>query len=69
MQSFKKLLTPMVVAAVLGMGVGFGTSQPAQASLQSCRAACAAEFRDCRASGDDFFLCRGLYSACLRSCS
>lgn len=68
MRSFKSLLTPLVVAAVLGLGVGFGVSQPAEASLQSCRAACGVEFRECRASGDDFYICRGLYSACLRAC-
>ena len=68
MRSFNTLLTPLVLAAVLGLGVGFGVSQPAEASQQTCRAACAAEFRDCRASGDDFYLCRGLYSMCLRGC-
>jgi hypothetical protein len=68
MKSIKFLFTPMVVAAVLGLGVGFGVSQPAEASLQTCRAACAVEFRDCRASGDDFYYCRGKYSMCLRAC-
>jgi len=52
----------------MGLGFGFGVAQPAHASLASCRAACNAEFRDCRASGDDFFLCRGIWSACLRAC-
>lgn len=68
MKLIKSMFTPMVVAAVLGLGVGFGVSQPAEASRQTCRAACAAEFRACNASGDDFYLCRGLYSACLRRC-
>ncbi|MDZ4814451.1 MAG: hypothetical protein SGI99_17845 [Pseudomonadota bacterium] len=68
MQSLKTLVTPTVLAAVMGLGFGFGVAQPAHASLASCRAACNAEFRDCRASGDDFFLCRGIWSACLRAC-
>ncbi len=68
MQSFKSFVTPMLVAAVMGLGFGFGAAQPAHASTASCRAACNAEFRDCRASGDDFYHCRAIWSACLSAC-
>jgi hypothetical protein len=71
MQSIKSLFTPFVVAAVLGLGVGFGASSTAQAAPPTCYQICAAEFRECRAadpSPHEFFICRGIFSACVRAC-
>lgn len=68
MKAFKSFATPALIAVLLGLGFGFGVAAPAEASLQSCRAACAGVMRECRAEGNDFFFCRGLYSSCLRTC-
>jgi hypothetical protein len=68
MQSIKSLLTPMVLAAALGVGFGFGAAPDTQAASATCRNACYAEHRECRASGDDPYLCRLAMSACLRAC-
>ncbi|MDZ4814450.1 MAG: hypothetical protein SGI99_17840 [Pseudomonadota bacterium] len=69
MQSFKSFVTPLVVAVVLGLGVGFGVAPDAQAT--TCRQQCTIEFEECRAEGayPGFYRCRTDWSACLRACS
>ncbi len=71
MQSIKSQLAPLLVAAVLGLGVGVGASSTAQAAPTGCYQICAAEFRECRAadpSPHGFYYCRSLFSACLNAC-
>ena len=70
MQSFKSLVTPLVLAVVLGLGVGFGFAPAAQAQATTCRQQCTIEFHECLAEGayPGFFRCRSYWSACLRAC-
>jgi len=73
MQSMKSLMTPLIAAAVLGLGFGVGFAGDAGAAgytVSTCRTECAAEFQACRAEGEypGFYRCRTMYSACLRAC-
>lgn len=70
MQSIRTLITPLVIAAVLGLGFGLGYAGNAQAANNACTRACAAEFQECLAEGSfpGFYRCRSYFSACMRAC-
>ncbi len=70
MQSIKSLVTPLVVAAILGLGFGFGFSPKADAGL-TCVQQCNVEFQECLAEGDvypGFYRCKMWRAACVRAC-
>jgi hypothetical protein len=69
MQSIKSLMTPLVVAAVMGLGFGFGFSPKANADL-TCAQQCNVEFQECLAEGSypGFYRCKMWRAACLRAC-
>ena len=71
MQSMRTLVTPLVVAAILGLGFGMGYAGNAKAAPNACTTACAAEFQECLAEGayPGFYRCRQYFSACMRACN
>lgn len=66
----RTLVTPLIVAAILGLGFGMGYAGNAKAATNSCSTACAAEFQECLAEGTypGFYRCRQMFSACMRAC-
>lgn len=68
MQSVKSLVTPLVIAVVLGLGFGFGFAPKANAT--TCTTQCNAEFQLCLSEGayPGFYRCKMMRAACLRAC-
>lgn len=64
-------LMPILLAATLGLGLGFGAAEPVRADA-ACRQQCAAEFQECLASTENgypgFHRCRQWFSACVNTC-
>jgi hypothetical protein len=75
MHTLKTLATPLVLAAVLGLGFGFGVARNAQAANSACLAECNAEFQGCLAESagnancyPGFYRCKTWRAACVRAC-